>query len=390
MKGIYWRPRKVSRWVLLGLAVASIAGMAAVELRPWPQVAADRADKLAASFLAERAMDLVKEERLRRGHAIDEHFDPAKSGLIGESMSLVTSVPGNLRAKQTSINPNFAAAVVDMLREAGVEKGDRVAVGCSGSFPALNICVYAALEQLEARPIVVASACASQFGANLPELMWVDMERLLYSRGLFSFRSKAASLGGYEDNGRGMSPEAREVAVDALDRNLVPLLDGESLAALIDQRMQVYLREASREPIKAYINVGGGAASVGRTEGKNRYEPGLNIHPPADALEIDSVMTRFAQQDVPVIHLVEAVELAEKYGLPEAPQERPAVGAGGVYETWHYNRPLAALVLVALLFAMRSLVWSDLGVRVRSLIARLRGDRHARARLYATEGDYAV
>ena len=30
-----------------------------------------------------------------------------ETGLIGESMSLVTSVPGNLRAKQTSINPNF-------------------------------------------------------------------------------------------------------------------------------------------------------------------------------------------------------------------------------------------------------------------------------------------
>ena len=390
MKGIYWRPKRVSRWVLIGLAVAAIVGLAAVELRPWPQIAENRSDKLAASFLAERAMDIVKEERLSRGHTIDEHFDPAKTGLIGDSMSLVTSVPGNLRAKQTSINPNFAAAVVDMLREAGVEQGDRVAVGCSGSFPALNICVYAALEQLEAKPIVVASACASQFGANMPDLMWVDMERLLYGRGLFSFRAKAASLGGYEDSGRGMSLQTRELVVDALDRNLLPLLDGEALEDLIDQRMQIYLREASGEPIKAYINVGGGAASVGRTEGKKRYEPGLNLDPPADALEIDSVMTRFARQDVPVLHLVESVELAEKYGLPVAPQERPAVGAGGVYETWHYNRWLAAIVLVLLLVAMRSLVWSDLGVQVRALIAKLRGDAQARARLYTTEGDYAV
>jgi len=49
-----------------------------------------------------------------------------------------------------------------------------------------------------------------------------------------------------------------------------------------------------------------------------------------------------------------------------------------------------SLVLVLLLVGMRALVWSDLGVKVRSLIAELRGDRHARARLYTTEGDYAV
>ena len=66
------------------------------------------------------------------------------------------------------------------------------------------------------------------------------------------------------------------------------------------------------------------------------------------------------------------------------------MGSGGVYETWRYNRWLAALVLAALLAAMRGLVWSDFGVRLRSLLARLRGDRHARARLYATEGEYAV
>ena len=35
-----------------------------------------------------------------------------------------------------------------MLKEAGVQEGDVVAVGLSGSFPALNICTYAACDVL--------------------------------------------------------------------------------------------------------------------------------------------------------------------------------------------------------------------------------------------------
>ena len=168
---------------------------------------------LAAARLAERGMDVIKRERQQRGHRIRRHFDPAASGLIGDSMTLVTSLPGNLRAKQTSVNPNFAAAVVQMLRQAGVKEGDCVAVGCSGSFPALNLAAYAALESMQVKPVVVASACASQFGANMPDMMWIDMERLLHERGLISFRSVAVSVGGSGDRGLGMSDAARAAAM---------------------------------------------------------------------------------------------------------------------------------------------------------------------------------
>ena len=147
MKGVYWRPRKVSRAALVAIAVAALGGLAAVELLPSRQRCDHRQQKLAAARLAERGMELIKEERLRRGHRLTPHFDPAGTGLIGDSMTLVTSVPGNLKAKQTSLNPNFAAAVVQMLHDAGVREGDVVAVGCSGSFPALNLSVYAALGQ---------------------------------------------------------------------------------------------------------------------------------------------------------------------------------------------------------------------------------------------------
>jgi poly-gamma-glutamate system protein len=365
----------VSRVALVGIALAALVGLAAVELLPSRQACDHRQQKLSAARLAERGMELIKEERLRRGHQLIRHFDPAGTGLIGDSMTLVTSVPGNLKAKQTSLNPNFAAALVQMLHDAGVREGDAVAVGCSGSFPALNVCVYAALETMRARPIIVASASASQFGANMPDLLWIDMERLLWERGLISFRAAASSLGGYEDRGLGMSHEARRLVVDAVRRNGLELLDSDSLAESIDQRARVYRQQSGGAPIRAYINVGGGAASVGRTEGKHRYRPGLNLEPPRGATEIDSVITRFAKSGVPVIHLVEVGQLAADLGLPEAPQQRPAVGTGGVFQRAHYNRWLAAIVLVGIVVALRSLVWTGITDRIR-LWGRRGADEH--------------
>lgn len=345
MKGVYWRPRKISRRALAALTLASMVGMGLIEGSPKAEDIPYRREKLTASQLAAQGMDLLKAKRLERGYEIIPQFDPAETGLIGQSMSPVTSVPGNLSAKQTSINPNFAAVIVQMLRESGVQQGDLVAVGCSGSFPALNLCVYAALETLQAKPVIIASASASQFGANIPDLMWMDMERELRDAGLISFHAVAGSYGGYEDRGLGMSAESRGLVRQALERNHLTVLESDSLEEAIEARMAIYDRESAGGTYKAYINVGGGATSVGRTEGKLRYEPGMNDDPTPEALAIDSVMTRFAQEGVPLIHLVEIKELAQAYGLPEAPHSRPAPGTGGIFVKREYDRTLAALLL---------------------------------------------
>jgi len=71
MKGIYWRPRRVSRWVLVGIAAAAVISITAVECFPWKQTQPDGEQKLAAARLAERGMDRLREERLSRGHHID-------------------------------------------------------------------------------------------------------------------------------------------------------------------------------------------------------------------------------------------------------------------------------------------------------------------------------
>ena len=177
MKRVYWRPKNVSRTALLLISAFAILGMVLVEQFPTVRAMPWQQEKMAAAQLAKEAFDIIAVTREQSGEPIEPKVDPTESGLLGLSTSTVTSLTGSLKDKQTTINPNFAAAIVGMLKDAGVRKGDVVAVGVSGSFPALNICTYAALETLEVQPIVIASGASSSWGANMPDLLWLDMER---------------------------------------------------------------------------------------------------------------------------------------------------------------------------------------------------------------------
>src|SRR5690606_32173871 len=106
-------------------------------------------EKLAAARLTRLAMQAIKEEKRKRGIVIDQDADPAQSGMIGAALTPITSNTGYLNAKRTSINPNFAAVFVELLGEANIRPGSRVAVGVSGSFPALNIAALAALHEMK-------------------------------------------------------------------------------------------------------------------------------------------------------------------------------------------------------------------------------------------------
>jgi poly-gamma-glutamate system protein len=312
----------------------------------------------------------IRDERLRRGHRFIRHLDPGQTGLVGEAMSLATSLPADLESKRTSINPNFAAAIVDMFQRAGVRPGDQVAIGCTGSFPAFNVAVAAAVETMRLRPIIIHSVSASQYGANHPDFLWLDMERVLYDSGLISFRSAAATLGGHGDRAVGTSAEARAVLAGAIERNGVEPLPVTRLAGSIDARMRFYREAAQGQPIKAYVNVGGGAASIRGSQGKTVFRAGLN-DPAAAAADVDCVASRFAARGVPVIHLADAAGLAREYGLPIAPASLPVVEAHCVVRSGEANRLLAGTVLFVVLLTLHVCIWSDFWERCKAYVCRL-------------------
>jgi poly-gamma-glutamate system protein len=362
MKRIYWRPKRVPRSALVIVAVVSVAGLAAVEHYKRQQPQPYAREMLDAAQAAMDAMDEVQKARDGMG-PIDPVADPARSGLIGTEMTPVTSDAGFLSAKQTSVNPNWAAVVVQMLRKAGVQPEDTVAVGYSGSFPALNICVLAACQAMHVRPIIVASVSASQWGANDPKLLWLDMERLLYDHDILQNRSAAASLGGLHDTAAGASKEGVKMLEAGIERTDVHRLTVRDEKDSIAQRMAIYHDPSRGTRIAAYINVGGNMVSVGGVNSRRAFRAGLNMRRPAVKLA-DSVMTRFLDEGVPVIHLERVEQLAGQYGLPLQPQTTPRPGEGGIYSHEEYNRWLAGGVLVVIVAGLYLVVHSALGHRL--------------------------
>ncbi|HJL18914.1 MAG TPA: poly-gamma-glutamate system protein [Sandaracinaceae bacterium LLY-WYZ-13_1] len=356
MQSLYWRSNRVSTPQLVVVAALAAMGLVFLELNPSQERDAQYETKLEAARLADRAFRAIYVERISRQIPLEPEFDPAGSGLIGPPHSSIVSNEGHLGAKQTTANPNWAAVFVQMLSEAGAEEGDLVAANMTGSFPAMNIAMYAAFEVLGLEPIVVSSVAASEYGATHPELTWVDMERVLFERRLVSFRSRAVSMGGVLDVARNHSEEGRAAIQRAIERSGRPLMSPSSFDEAVQMRMDLYDQVRGDRPIAAFVNVGGGTASVGTSVDKRDFLPGLNTDLPS-GLERPSVMRSFLERDVPVIHVSHVRDIARRYGLPETPVEVPAPGEGGVFtqtvvQTWAVLLVLG-LILLAMYLATR-------------------------------------
>jgi poly-gamma-glutamate system protein len=373
VKKVYWRPPNVSRMGLVLVAVLSGAVMSGVELLPETKKQRNYGEKVTAARLALECMKAIKMEKARLGLGSDPDIDPAETGMIGDNFTQVTSNTGLLSSKLTTTNPNWAAVVLDLMVKAGIGEGDVVAVGVSGSFPGLNVATYAAISTLKLRPIVVASVSSSEWGANNVEYLWLDMERTLREAHLIDFAAAGATYGGIDDVGIGLSEEGRQFIDEAIERNNVRKLDPASLADAIEQRMTLYDELAGNAPIKAYINVGGGSASVGTHVGKKQFKPGLNLEPPLGAP--DSVMMRFARRDVPVIHLARMKLIAESYGLPFAQRTAIPIGQGRVFVNNEYDWRLALGGLITIVAILLGFLRFDVGMRMlRGMRKRDRGD----------------
>jgi poly-gamma-glutamate system protein len=347
---IYWRSSQVPTWGLLFLAVASIAAFLAAEniQQSDPVVEENYATMVAASRTMREAIEVI---RPLRGaiEPINPETDPTRSGLIGVASSEVTTTRGGLESKQTSVNPNWGAVAVKLLAEAGVKEGDLVAVAVSGSFPALNLAVYSALEAIGAEPVIIASASSSQWGANVPGMMWLDMERELREAGVFSLRPVAASVGGVEDRGASLSPAGLEIIGQTIERSGIPMLSPENYQEAVADRIALYREHSEGRRFKAFVNVGGGATIVGPPTIDSQFSSGLQYTAPARAFAVDTVMGYFLRDGIPAIHFIGIKTMAERHGLPVAPVSAVPVGNGGIYSASQYSRLLALFLGLGLI-----------------------------------------
>lgn len=353
---IYWRSSGVPLWGQVFLiALALLAMVLAENLRQRDPVVDDNyATMVNAAKIMRDGMDVLQPMRAQMA-PINPEFDPQRSGLVGLENSMITTNQGGRESKQTTVNPNWAAVAVKLMADAGVGRGDLVAVTISGSFPAMNLAVYSALEALEADAVIIASASSSQWGANVPGFSWLDMERALRDAGVLSLKPIYASLGGIEDRGIGISEEGIASLRNSIERANLNMIEPANYQEAVADRIAIFREYSADRSYKAFVNVGGGATIVGPPGIDDMFKSGLQKDAPARAFAVDTVMGYFLQEEIPGIHFIGIKNLANRYGLPIAPVEPVPVGNGGIYSSTVYNRWLA-LALGLGLFGMTWLI----------------------------------
>ena len=210
-----------------------------------------------------KAEEAIRNYRMQQDIYIDKVNDPNETALIGEKNTLITTDRGDLRAKLTALNPNMAAVMIDLLNKADVSEGDEIAVSCTGSFPGINIALFSAAKVMNLDLIIISSVGASMFGCTDPEFTWLDYETFFNNKGIFDYKSKAASIGGGKDLGQGLSAIGRDLIKKAIGRNNVQFVFEQSLEANIDKKMTIF-RKNSQNP-DLYVNIGGGLSSLGNS-----------------------------------------------------------------------------------------------------------------------------
>ncbi|UCF91397.1 MAG: poly-gamma-glutamate system protein, partial [Desulfobacterales bacterium] len=311
----YFRKGKISPSGLFIIAAIAAGSILYLESSKRPVDDPIREQKVAAAEFMMQAMELVKEERIKRGIPIDREIDPNETGMIGDEYTDLTTSLGSLAAKRTSTNPNFAGVIVDMLHDAGVKPGDRVAVSFSGSFPALNIAVLSAIKTLKLNPVIISSIGASMYGANLEDLTWLDMEKTLREKRVFPFASVAASLGGITSTKGALFERGVEIGLDAIHRSGVMFIDekgSDTLKNDISRRMAFYDKLFHGQKPAAYINVGGSLLALGNCPEAYGLPTGLLTQTPLSDHPDRGVIFRMNELGIPIVHLLNIKQIATR------------------------------------------------------------------------------
>jgi len=178
--------------ILITMALVSIVAFAVAFFSREVIISNTYDMKVNAAMQMEKAMAMLKNIHMEKGVFVDVENDPNETGLVGTQFSLITTDEGDLDAKLTTLDPNFSAAMVELLTKAGLIRGDTIAVMLTGSMPGANMAMLIACDVLDIYPIVISSIGASQWGANDPDMTWIDMEKLLFDKDFIATRSIAA------------------------------------------------------------------------------------------------------------------------------------------------------------------------------------------------------
>ncbi|TGM57896.1 poly-gamma-glutamate system protein [Leptospira adleri] len=341
-----WIFRRRSTLLISLLAFLSILFCTIVEFFPIVSPVSGFEIKENASRRAYRCFQRIAEYRNEKGLTIDSALDPSHSGLIGAELSSVTSSSGKLTSKQASVHPDFAAWFADQFLKAGLKKGDEIAAGISGSFPALNIAFYSAADAMGLKVNVIGSVSSSQYGANLPDLLWPELENLLFREGLILQRARAFSTGGIDDQGIGIEELGVRRIRETILKNGYSYLSVNSFEDSLIKRIGIY----EKQNVVLYVNVGGGTVSTGTSLGKKKIPKGL-VREMKEFSELpDSILKHYLEKKIPVLHVVGIESISEESAMRYEKGRIAKPGTSNLLYSKKINRWLAGFFFVLIVF----------------------------------------
>lgn len=312
------------------------------------------AEMVTAAEKMKKFISEIKKEKLKKNIEIDSKIDINSTGLMGIEWSGISTTLGSEEAKRTSINPDFAALIVKKFKELKLKPKDTVAVNMSSSFPALNLAVLAALDTLELNGIIVNSVGSSNYGANIEEFNYLDMERVLLSKNLLTNKTIAYSLGGINDIGKEFENSTIE-KIREKNKNLKFFYNSD-FEKNLDERYQFY---SSFGDIKAFVNIGGNLLSLG----KNSTEIISNSNVILDNTENikGGLVGKFLEKNIPTLYLLNIKSISINNGIPFDPIPLPKIGTSSLYfnrvSTIYYN--LTIIILFIIFFIKKTYFYKE-------------------------------
>lgn len=305
--------------------------------------------QIQASTLMKDCEDFLHAYIIDNGIQIEPE-DLNSTGLIGPAYTPLMTTMGDIAAKRTSLDPNFAAILIKYFNQAGLKQGDTVAIGSSGSFPALAIAAICACNTMGLKARVIASIGSSTYGATRLELSLPKMLSLLKDASLIDFELLAVSPGSEGDHGVGtmeglLFDNTRETVMEIAFQSGVQVIDEPSLSESIRRRMDLY-----GEKVKLFVNIGGAGPNIGSSMEYLSVKPGLSIKiDPIPESPTRGVLYEFAAKGIPVINLLNIKTIASDEGLAVDPIPLPLPGEGGAYQETVYNKVVIAVSLALIL-----------------------------------------
>jgi len=304
--------------------------------------------QLTAAQIMKESLQTIRKERIAKGISIDEQNDPNKTGIIGEEYTRLTTTLGNLSAKRTSANPDFAALMVKYFKEAGLVSGDVIAIGSSGSFPGLILATLSACKAMEITPLLIYSIGASEYGATIPGFTFIDMLEILNDKRIIPYQLLAVSMGGNYDQAEAMLyPDSQKIIRDIAQNSNAIFIDTDNLAENIQRRIELYKNTAKDKSIKLFVNIGGASANYGNTTASITYPNGLIKNGPKIPDNPErGLIFEYQSLNIPVVHLLNIRDLALKNGIPVDPIPLPEIGQSEVFFELKYLKWMIAITVI--------------------------------------------